>query len=95
MNKITEQFKLFVRTKYAWPGGYPMYAMMRDGGCLCHKCASKHAKRILQSTIRHDDKQLEVVHVDINWEDVNMFCDNCGMLIESAYGEESENSESI
>ena len=36
-NSNIERFKFFVRTKYAWPGGYPMYMLCADGGCICHK----------------------------------------------------------
>ena len=26
-----EQLKAFIRSPYAWPGGYPLYAVMGDG----------------------------------------------------------------
>ena len=35
----SEQFKAFAKSKYAWPGGYPLFAITNDGGCLCHKCS--------------------------------------------------------
>lgn len=36
--------KQFVRSRFAWPGGYEIYAVTSDGGALCHACtqASVH-----------------------------------------------------
>jgi hypothetical protein len=28
----------FKENRYAWPGGYPMAAVMDDGELLCHEC---------------------------------------------------------
>ena len=91
-NSNIERFKFFVRTKYAWPGGYPMYMLCADGGCLCYKCAEENAALIIRSTVRRDDRQWMCSSIDINWEDPdkNMFCDHCGELIECAYPSEEE-----
>ena len=85
-NSPIEQFKYFVRNKYAWPGWYPMYAVFRDGDTLCHKCAKEFAKLIIAATRDHDGSSWEVVGVEVNWENAQ-YCDHCGDLIESAYGE--------
>ena len=86
-NSPIEQFKIFVRNKYAWPGGYPMYAVMRDGGSLCHACASENAKLIISATrYPGSNKMWECVAVEVNWEDEDLHCDNCDKPIESAYG---------
>ena len=91
-NSHIERFKFFVRTKYAWPGGYPMYMLCADGGCLCHKCAEENAVLIIRSTVRRDDRQWMCRSIGVNWEDPdkNLFCDNCGELIECAYPSEEE-----
>ena len=86
-NSPIEQFKMFVRNKYAWPGGYPMIAVMRDGGVLCHACAKENAKLIIAATRDRDRSGWEVAGVDVNWADAELRCDHCGDLIESAYVE--------
>lgn len=75
---------------YAWPGGYPTYFVMSDGGTLCHSCALQEGKRIT-AAIREglgnrDDWSVEAQ--DVNWEDPALYCDHCGSRIESAYAED-------
>ncbi|MCK9600950.1 MAG: hypothetical protein M0R06_18050 [Sphaerochaeta sp.] len=57
---------------HAWPGGYPLYYLCKDG-VLCPDCAT--------------DDQWLIVGVGINYEDTALYCDHCQELIESAYGE--------
>lgn len=74
---------------YAWPGGYPKYAVVADGGCLCHKCMTTEHERL--STVEAecpDDDQWRVIGLDINWEDTELTCDHCNAKIECAYSEE-------
>ena len=82
-----ETLKEFTRNQYAWPGGYPMFALCADGGVLSHT-AVKDNYRLIRESMRDDnDKQWQVVAIDINWEDAELYCDHTGDLIESAYGE--------
>lgn len=74
------------RNRYAWPGGYPAYAVTSDGGALCHNCCA--AERQLIGTTTGSDGWC-VVGIDINWEQEDLLCDNCNALIESAYWEEA------
>lgn len=69
---------------YAWPGGYPMYYIVKDGGVLCPRCANKELYR----TIDPDDDQFFIVAADINYEDQSLYCDHCNSRIQSAYGED-------
>ena len=84
------RFKMFVRDKYAWPGGYPLYAVMRDGAVYCHDCAKDRAAKIIRDTMSppswHADDVL--AGVDVNYEDNDLMCDGCNALIESAYGDD-------
>lgn len=64
---------------YAWPGGYQMVYLTRDGGCICPDCANKDV-----------DQSQDVISGDVYWEGPAMQCDDCGKLIESAYGDPSE-----
>ncbi len=71
--------------KYVWPGGYPMYYVTQDCGCLCANCANGNIDKTIG-----DDPQWKITCSDINWEDPSLYCDNCANFIESAYGETSD-----
>ena len=58
---------------HAWPGGYPIYYLDKQGNVLCAKCAS-----------RDIDDAAAVVAADINWES-DLECDDCDEEIERAY----------
>lgn len=68
---------------YAWPGGYPIYYITRDGGVLSPMAANRELTR----TLDPDDDQFFVVGQGINWEDPDLICDHLGIRIESAYAE--------
>jgi hypothetical protein len=73
-----------IASPYAWPGGYPMFAVTRDGAALCpHCCQTEH--RNIGFTYGTDGWAVE--GLDINWEDPELHCDHCGNRIESAYAE--------
>ena len=69
--------------EYAWPGGYPMYYLAKDDGVLCPACANQY------TVGRDNDRQLEPVVYGINYEDTELYCENCDRRIESAYAEEA------
>jgi hypothetical protein len=79
-------------TKYAWPGGYPVYYVTSDGASLCASCVDKEIKTILESTLESSRDGWAVEGADINWEDSNLFCDHCSKRIESAYAEDEVSS---
>lgn len=68
-------------SKWAWPGGYPIYYLDKDNSTLCPTCANKSDS---------DDELLNFrpIAAGINYEDAYLFCDDCGERIESAYREE-------
>jgi hypothetical protein len=70
-------------TKYAWPGGYPIFYIVKDGGCLCADCSNGN----MDKTLDPDDQDWYIMACDINWEDPTLYCDNCAKFIESAYAE--------
>ena len=85
--------KRTIRQPYAWPGGYPLFAIMDDGGALCVKCLKSEFALIARSTIQSHNHSWPVdgwsVHgIDTNWEDPALYCDNCNKRIESAYAED-------
>ena len=69
---------------YAWPGGYPLFAITNDGAALCKHCA-KSERSSIGTTTGSDGWTVEAL--DVNWEDPDLFCDHCGTRIESAYAE--------
>ena len=77
-----------ISEKYAWPGGYPLFLVMKDGEPLCMDCAAKNEELILRATNDGYEEDWIAAGVDVNWEDTNLFCCNCNERIESAYGEE-------
>lgn len=71
-------------------GGYPLFAIMADGGIMCPKCCRENAKTIVHNTVfshrARADKWWTLETVDIHWEGEPLQCDECNEDIESAYG---------
>lgn len=65
--------------KYVWPGGYPLFYLTKRGDCLCPDCAQ------VSIDSSHEDV---VIIADTNWEDNELYCDDCNNRIPSAYNEE-------
>ncbi len=72
---------------YTMPGGYPVFAITKDGAALCSQCTKDHLKLILKDTHENGHTGWEIMSSMVNWEDQNLYCDHCGKIIESAYGE--------
>jgi len=79
-----------IRSRYAWPGGYPLYIVMSDGEALSIDAARENYKLLCAAYIRGDKLDSWLAEgADINHEDENLFCVHTGEKIESAYvGEE-------
>lgn len=73
---------------YTWPGplgGYPLYYVCADGGCLCPACANgAYGSRASES---NEDPMWRLVAVEPHWEGPPLICDHCRAPIESAYGD--------
>ena len=89
------QLKEMIRSGgYAWPGAYPTFALMCDGGVLCYKCCKDNFREIVNSTNARDVRSGWCCEgVDVNYEDDDMFCDHCNEHIESAYGSSDEDED--
>ncbi len=68
---------------YAWPGGYPLYYITKDGGVLCPADANMADREGLTNDER--DEQWYILSADIHWEGEPLYCDHCGERIPSAY----------
>ena len=75
---------------YAWPGGYPIFFVMVDGGVLSFKAVRAEWRQIVQAHLNPIDNhaQWRIAGCEINWEDSELYCDHTGERIESAYGED-------
>jgi len=74
---------------YAWPGGYPLFYLVRDGEALCPACVNAEIERIMDVVLGEDTgADWDVVGRDVNWEDSSLFCAHCNKRIESAYAED-------
>lgn len=67
--------------RYTSIGSYPLYYWMDPAAILCPSCAD-------EKLATPEDERIEPVIAlvaTINWES-EMYCDDCGEQIESAYG---------
>ena len=60
---------------FAWPGAYPVIYLTRHGLVICPECANE------------PDTSDPATSGDVNWEGAPMPCDDCGKMMESAYGD--------
>ena len=94
--KSISDFRKAVRNgPWAWPGGYPLYWMMADGGVCAFRVAKSERRYMLEAlrdaaTGNWPDKQWLPVAFDVNWEDTFLICDHTGDRIPSAYGDDDE-----
>jgi len=57
--------------------GYPLFYVVNDAKCWCSDCRNDE--------LDHDDV---VTSHDVNYDDKNLWCDNCSTQIECAYNNE-------
>ncbi len=79
--------------RYTSYGSYPLYFYTKDCEALCFKCAEENLREILSAMKNGDDKQWEVIGIEINWESTDLNCAHCNDRIESAYAEPEESLE--
>ncbi len=66
---------------YAFPGGYPLFYLDKENNVLCQRCANEN-----------DEFSAPLVAADINYEDAQLYCDQCSKRIESAYADDESES---
>ncbi len=69
---------------YAWPGGYEIHYLTKDGGTLCHQCANAN----LELTTG-DDPQWQIIAAHTHYEGDPLTCDHCNREIQPEYGEDN------
>ena len=68
-------------------GGYPVYVVLVDGDLLCCECARDCYRLISYATRQRLGDGWQALGAEIYWEGPDMWCAQCGALLESAYGE--------
>lgn len=71
-------------SKWAWPGGYPIFYLDVENNTLCANCARKSDED------PDEVPQFKPVDAGINYEDPSLYCDQCSERIASAYAEDEE-----
>jgi len=69
-------------------GCYPLYFITLDGAALSFESVLENFADIV-GDIRHNrNNGWRVVACDVNWEDIELYCDHSNKKIDSAYGGE-------
>lgn len=92
---ILASVKNMARAPYAWPGGYPLYLVTGDGAAICPACARREFAQIARESFDQSNCGFRAAAVDVNYEDSGLYCDHCNGQIESAYGADSDETESV
>jgi hypothetical protein len=75
---------------FAWPGGYPLLYLFRDGGCICPECVNANIWHVDEATRTgrgcNSHGGWAVDAVEAHMEGRPQVCDHCGAKTESAYG---------
>lgn len=73
---------------FAWPGGYPLYFITRDGAALSFAAVQAQFRQVASDFMDDTSSGWRVEAVTTNEEDSELRCDHTGELIPSAYGDE-------
>ena len=73
--------------QYAFPGGYPLYFVCADGGCLSFESVRENLREVIEAIKGKHDPQWQVIACEINYENTGLVCDHSGKPIENAYQE--------
>ena len=73
---------------YAWPGGYPLYFVTRDGAALSFDAAMKQFHSVASDFLDDCSTGWRIVACQVNYEDADLTCDHTGKRIPSAYGDD-------
>ncbi len=75
---------------YAWPGGYPLFAITDDGTALCFACLRAEFRSVADSVANDLRDGWKVTGIDINYDEPDLCCAHCSKAIESAYDETND-----
>jgi len=88
INTILENVKQAIREPYTSPERYPLFIILADSSYLCTQCARKHYKKIVRDTLYSMyNSGWKVDSTQINFENPFLYCDECNLNLDSAYGD--------
>jgi hypothetical protein len=74
----THAIRAAIRNPYAWPGGYALFALTTDGGCLCMDCVKKNYRNISDSVRKGINDGWRISGFDCTANsDGPLCCDHC------------------
>lgn len=77
----------------AWPGGYPLYFVTRDGAALSFAAVRQQFASVADDFLSDSSSGWRVAAILINHEDPDLTCDHTGARIPSAYGDDDASDE--
>ena len=82
--KNSIELRATIREAYAWPGGYELVGITKDGGMLCNKCCRDNYRLIATARKNNWDDGWLVVGFDctVNYENGET-CDYCGKWLDA------------
>ncbi|AXQ68542.1 DNA ligase [Caulobacter phage CcrPW] len=75
---------------YAWPGGYPLYFVTRDGAALSFDAVRSQFASVADDFMSDSSTGWRVCRVEINYEDSDLRCDHTGKAIPAAHGDDED-----
>jgi hypothetical protein len=73
---------------YTSIGSYPKFMVVGRVQCLCWDCVQENLEQIRESVVSNDTKgDYYPLYIEVNWENPELYCDECSGRIESAYAE--------
>ena len=87
INTVEDFEKCLASLGYTEDGGYPIYFLMADGGCLSFDTATIERERIKDAIAFGTKNGWRVIASDVNWG-YDLYCDHSGEKIKSANGEQ-------
>ena len=87
------ELRKYIRTKYAWPGGYELFGICNDGGVLCCDCMRLEYYQIAYSRRHQINDSWRVVAIDCaaNYDSL-IYCEHCNKTIVEDWQTEEVNN---
>ena len=87
--ETVEQFLTAIKTRYTFPGCYPIFFIAYDGEAVSYEAAKRNQEQIIgaiKDNINYDfQSDWLIVAYEVNWENHDLYCSHTDKLIESAY----------
>lgn len=88
INTVQDYKQTLRQGEFAWPGGYQYFLVTSDGAALCYTCGRKEFRNVISAISHKQDDGWRCIGADINFENKDLYCDNCSKKIPAAYGDD-------